>query len=394
MTMNVGLIGVGGFGAAHRKAIRQLEAERRLQLVCVADPLAGVEGVRYYSDYREMLARETTLDAVAIAAPIHLHFEMTAAALARGLFVYLEKPPVPLISQLNELLALDTHGRVAVGFQLIHLHSIQQLKRWRAAGALGQIQAIRACGCSPRTASYYHRSAWAGKMVLDGKPVFDGPATNALSHWLHNIMYLSAERMDEYDVPVEIQAELYRARPIESYDVLCMRGRLESGATFHYAVTHATEQSLLPRLEIVGSKGRATITENGRTLSNNLGLGESEPPCLDPLLESWRQFVRLVSFDQRRAIPRLRDAQGYVLATNAALLSSGAIHDIAPQYVRTFGQGEDEGRDVAGLAELIERSTESGRLFSEERVGWSVSGEVVRVRDMRELTISSLTEIA
>ncbi len=390
--MNVGLIGVGGFGAAHLKTIRQLEAEHLAQLVSVADPFAGVEGVQCYTDYREMLARETTLDAVAIAAPIHLHFEMAAAALARGLFVYLEKPPVPLISQLDELLALDPAGKVAVGFQLIHSQPVQQLKRWRVSGAFGKIQSLRVCGCSPRTASYYNRAWWAGKMVWDGRPVFDGPATNALSHWLHNIMYLSAGRMDEFDTPVEVQAELYRARPIQSYDVICMRGRLESGANFHFAVTHATEKSVPCRLEIIGSKGTAAITENGKFVSNNPGLGESEPPCPDPLLESWRQFVRFASFDKPRAMTRLRDARGYVLATNAALLSSGAIHDIPPQFVRTFGQGEDKGSDVVGLTDLIERATRRGRLFSEESAPWSARSAPVSAVSAHAIDIISLME--
>ena len=391
--ITVGLIGVGGFGKNHLRTIRQLAAEHLLQLVCVADPAATVDGVRCYADYRKMLERESDLDAVVIAAPIHLHFEITVAALARGVFVYLEKPPVPLVSQLDELLTLDTQGRVFVGFQLIHSHTVKQLKRWRASGALGEIQSLRVAGCSPRTSSYYARSSWAGKMVLAGQPVFDGPATNALSHWLHNIMYLSAEQMDEFDVPVEVEAELYRARPIESYDVICMRGRLASGASFQYDVTHATKNVLPCKLEIIGSKGRAAIIENGKTVSNNLGMTPSEPACPDPLLESWRQFVRFATHDRPQAITRLRDARGYVLATNAALLSSRAIHNIAPRHVRIFGEGETEGRDIVGLPELFEQSTQSGRLFSECGVEWAVSGEPVSVNGMRELNVNTFTEL-
>ena len=44
-----------------------------------------------YTDYRELLAHHG-LDAVSIVAPPHLHAEMTAAALERGLHVLCEKP--------------------------------------------------------------------------------------------------------------------------------------------------------------------------------------------------------------------------------------------------------------------------------------------------------------
>ena len=97
-----GLIGVGGFGASHLKALSQLEAEGLVRLACVADP-AGErlmdtrrrlesDNVHWYTDYRSLLEQESDLNAVAIAAPIHLHLEIAAAAIAHKLFVYLEKP--------------------------------------------------------------------------------------------------------------------------------------------------------------------------------------------------------------------------------------------------------------------------------------------------------------
>jgi predicted dehydrogenase len=240
--LSVGLIGVGGFGATQLKALRQLETEGLVRLECVADPeterLAETRqklqssDVRWYRDYQSLLKQESELDALAIAAPIHLHFEITAAAIARDLFVYLEKPPAPLIQQLDELIALDLRKRVVVGFQLVNSSAVQQAKLWRTQGMLGEIESIRVHGCSPRSLDYYARAPWAGKMVFEGKPVFDGPATNALSHWLHNVMYLSAERMGEFDMPITVEAELYRAKPIESYDTICLRGRLASGGTF------------------------------------------------------------------------------------------------------------------------------------------------------------------
>ena len=268
-----GLIGVGGFGVEHLAALRRLEQSGEIRLAAVCDPgihrFSEVEAdlknrkVRVYLDSDEMLAQEDNLAAVTIAAPIPFHDRMVKACLARGVFVYLEKPPVPLLSQLDELIAADTDWKVAVGFQMIESDWSRQLKQWIASGELGDILEIRAAACWPRPDSYYQRAKWAGRMAIDGEPVFDGPATNALSHLIHNIMFLAASGPVEFDEPVEVQGELYRARPIESYDVACMRGNFSSGTRFFAALTHATEKPLPFQMEVVGTQGWARVQEDG-----------------------------------------------------------------------------------------------------------------------------------
>src|ERR1051326_6205877 len=235
-TLNWALIGAGGMGGAHLHALQTLEAEGEVRLVAVADPFADrlaytkaeldCKGVRWHADYQEMIESEGALDAVSICTPIHLHERMAKAALARGLFVYLEKPPVPLIQQLDALVKLDTQRKIAVGFQMIGSRFVRQLKRWKTDGALGDVSAIRVSVAWPRLTQYYQRASWAGGMMLNGEPVFDGPPTNANSHLVHTIMFLAGDKMDEFVMPTEMEAELYRARPIPSYDVACMRGKL------------------------------------------------------------------------------------------------------------------------------------------------------------------------
>lgn len=390
--LTVGLIGVGGFGAAHVKVLQQLEAESVVQLMCVADPslerladtrrMMQARNVRWHTDFRTLLEQEWELDAVAIAAPIHLHMEIACASIARDLFVYLEKPPVPLIQQLNELIERDAHRKVTVGFQLINSSAIKQLKVWRTEGKLGDIQCIRVHGCSPRTVEYYARAPWAGKLVYEGKPVFDGPATNALSHWLHNIMYLAGREMDSFDVPRELEAELYRTKPIESYDTICMRGHLKSGIEFQYAVTHASEKPLPCKLEIVGSKGSAWAVENELAAGSNSGLPISVPSSSVPLLETWREFVRFANGETRRASTHLVDTRGYVLATNAALISSGGIRGRAEPLAR------DGGR-AAAAADIVQGFAPEVRLVAETNAARSGKGARVQVDRIRSLDLGN-----
>jgi predicted dehydrogenase len=408
--LRVGLIGVGGIGSYHLSAIQQLEREGHVRLVAVADPgserfpelkqaLHG-RGVRWHLDYRDLLREEAELDGVTIATPIPLHYEMTRASIERGIFVHLEKPPVPSIQQLEDLINADTQHRVSVGFQMIGSRCVQEVKNAILHGQLGEVSEIRVCGCWPRLDGYYNRARWAGRMVLDGEPVFDGPATNALAHLIHNIMFLAASEPEGFEVPVEVQGELYRARPIESYDVACLRGRFRSGVRFVVALAHATEEALPFRLEIRGTKGWARISEDGTLVEGSalerLECGESTQELL---LKSHRAFVEFMSGERARTSTHMRDARGYVHATNGMLISSGQIHDIGADWIRTYRRENDRGFDVAGLSGFVENSFHTGRLFSEQGVPWAkptspISLENGHLIDFSKYSLAPLGELA
>jgi hypothetical protein len=248
------------------------------------------------------------------------------------------------------------------------------LKQAIADGKLGKVTAIRAAGCWPRQDSYYSRAAWAGKMLLDGAPVFDGPATNAFAHLIHNIMYLAAAERDGFAIPVEVAAELYRARPIESYDTACLRGRFHSGIEFNLAVTHATEVPLLYRIEVLGTQGWARLSDDGAKLESNVGVSCDCPQSTQELLDiNYVNFIDVLNGRADRFSTRLADARGYVSATNAMLLSSGGIHTIDPASVRQYGRDGEAGFDVLNLREAVEETFAAGRLFNEQGLPWATA---------------------
>jgi predicted dehydrogenase len=390
-----GLVGAGGVGAYHLNAIRALADEKLAEVVAIADPTvdrlakekaeAESKGIRWYLDYRDMLAKETSLDAVTIATPIPFHLEMAHACIKRGLFVNLEKPPVPLIQQLESLIAADTRQRVAVGFQIIVSRAVQELKNRITSGKIGDIRDIRACGCWPRMDSYYNRASWSGKMTLRGEPVFDGPATNALAHLVHNIMFLASPNPDEFDAPVGVRGEFYRARPIESYDAVCMGGKFRSGVNFSAAFTHATKESLPWKIEVHGSKGSALVSNDGALFEHANEKIECPESTLELLKKTYRQFVAFARGEQPRVSTHLRDTRGYVLATNGALLSSGGIHDIAGEWIRTYKNGDDTGFDVVGLHEAVTNCFRTGSLFSELGLPWAATSQKVSLENFTTL---------
>jgi predicted dehydrogenase len=378
------LIGVGGIGAYHRAAIEAQEAAGAAKLVAVADPWAErlaaqkaeleSRGVRWHTDYRDLLREEADLDAVVIATPIPFHHDMALACIERGLKVHLEKPPVPLIQQFEALVAADKKQSVSVGFQMIGSECTQALKQLIADGKLGQVREIRAGGCWPRMGNYYSRASWAGKMMLDGAPVFDGPATNAFAHLIHNIMYFASEERDGFAIPVEVEGELYRARPIESYDTVCLRGRFASRIEFSAAFTHATETPMLFRIDVSGSKGWARLSEDGAKLESNIGVSLDRPQNTQQLLDvNYVNFIDVINGRSERFTTRLADTKGYVSTTNAMLLSSGGIHSIPPASIRCYKHDGEWGFDVLDLKKAIEETFSGGRFFSEQGCPWATA---------------------
>ncbi|MES2307487.1 MAG: Gfo/Idh/MocA family oxidoreductase, partial [Verrucomicrobiota bacterium] len=285
----IALIGAGGYGATHLGALERLMKGERARLQAVAEPRMDAElqsrldglGVTAYSQMSDLLEKEP-LDLLAISTPITFHYAMTQEALKKGLYIFLEKPPVPLIHQLEGLIQCDVEKKVLVGFHYVNQLIGRQLKRWMVQGDLGKIKSIRAIFASPRGSIYYQRARWAGKMVLNGEPVFDGPMTNAMSHILNLILFLGGKSEEEFGVPQEVEGEFYRARAIDSYDTACMRGVFPSGTTFGFACSHAVENGSAWKFEITGSKGKAWV-EEGKVLNDqNLSFSFQESDFEDP----------------------------------------------------------------------------------------------------------------
>jgi len=111
--LNIGVIGVGGRGAANWGAAYR--AGENIVALCDVDEtalLAGRDdvaehcaGVRLYKDFRVMFEAEKRLDAVFISTPDHMHGLQAAWAMDRGCHVYIECPLVRTLRELHEVQA-------------------------------------------------------------------------------------------------------------------------------------------------------------------------------------------------------------------------------------------------------------------------------------------------
>jgi predicted dehydrogenase len=94
----------------------------------------------------EALLQDPELDALIIATPVHLHFEMAKAALNMGKHVFIEKPIARTEAEAQELVNLaHRQGLVLmVGHTFLFSPAVRRMKEIIDAGDIGHVQYISA----------------------------------------------------------------------------------------------------------------------------------------------------------------------------------------------------------------------------------------------------------
>ncbi|MBA2480834.1 MAG: Gfo/Idh/MocA family oxidoreductase [Planctomycetes bacterium] len=145
----VGFIGAGGISGAHATWYKKIPG---VELVAAADisekSLATMKekwGVKTYTDYKEMLAKEKDLDAVSVCTPNGLHAQNSIDALNAGKHVIVEKP-MAMNAKEGQLMidaAKKAKKHLVVGFQYRFDGKTAVIKRQIDDGVFGKILYVR-----------------------------------------------------------------------------------------------------------------------------------------------------------------------------------------------------------------------------------------------------------
>jgi predicted dehydrogenase len=249
--LTVALVGIGGFGNHYVSALLDAPDQDSVRLLGAIDPLPQACGrlaeleSRKVPIYPSLQAFHdvTAADLVVISSPLHLHAEQTIAALQQKSHVLCEKPLCAIPAQAKLMLqARDSAQRqVAIGYQWSFSNAIQQLKADVLSGEFGRPRRFRSLVLWPRDQAYYRRNRWAGAQTdPSGAWILDSPVNNACAHYLHNMLYLLGNRVDRSAVPARVQAELYRANPIQNYDTAVLRCITDDQVELLFVTSHAT----------------------------------------------------------------------------------------------------------------------------------------------------------
>jgi len=173
------IIGYGGFGQFLHHAWRDIPG---LELVAVfgrrKSPRVPV-GVRYYSDWRELLERERP-DIAAVATPPATHAEIACHAMERGTHVLIEKPLAITLEDAERIMATAerTGARATVDLMMRYNPLLEALRGITRDGILGKLFRVQvenyAAGDSlPPEHWFWNWDLSGGVLVEHGVHFFD-----------------------------------------------------------------------------------------------------------------------------------------------------------------------------------------------------------------------------
>ena len=170
--VNVAIIGAGGQGMTNMRRLFQLSDVRvvaladvmeqadysrfyyggtagRLPAQALADKYYQAQDAKYpgcktYVDFREMLDKESSIDAVVVATPDHVHAIATLEAIKRGKHVYCEKPLARTVYEARTVAEAARAAGVAtqMGNQGHSGDGIRMTVEWIRDGAIGPVREV------------------------------------------------------------------------------------------------------------------------------------------------------------------------------------------------------------------------------------------------------------
>ena len=428
--VSIVLVGIGGMGAVYVGELLKRRDEGLFRIVGAVDPQPNrcrqylemrAEGVPCFVGLGDFY-RNRKAELAVLSSPIQCHREQTELALAKGSHVLCEKPAAATIQDVRAMIAAEraTEGSgagpgagdgagaggrrfVAVGYQWSFSRAVQALKADIRSGAFGAPKRFRCLYLWPRDDAYYARNDWAGrKRDADGAWVLDSPVQNAMAHDLHNMLYVLGKETGACARPVEVQAELYRANPVENFDTAALRARTEEGVEILFLVSHASREDRGPVASYEFDRGVARCDSRTSGLWAELADGTRRDyglPDAEPMAKLWRSIEMAreardgggAGGGGARPLCGLEAAASQTLCMNGAQDSTPEPRDFPAELVRTVeGPGAprlavstpgSKRLVVDGLDEAFAACYEAGRLPSEMGVPWSVKGAVVDLRD-------------
>ena len=146
--IGVAVVGCGYWGP---NLVRNLHAlpDCQVKWVCdrdtkrlahMKDLYSSVEATKEF----DRIVGDKGVDAVVIATPVHLHYELARKSLEAGKHTFVEKPMTQTSEQGNELVQLAARNRLTlmVGHTFIYSAPVRRIKEIIKAGDIGQVQYI------------------------------------------------------------------------------------------------------------------------------------------------------------------------------------------------------------------------------------------------------------
>lgn len=254
-TYRFALIGCGRIAKKHYEAIAAIP-NAAVAAVCDIVPERARSvgerlGVPWYTDYHEMLEKET-VDIVNILTPSGLHAEHTIDVVTRyGKEIVCEKPMALRLPDADRMIRACDAKRVHlfVVKQNRYNRPVQKLREALDAGRFGRIALGTVRVRWSRDQRYYDQDAWRGTWAMDG-----GVVVNQASHHIDLLLWMLGEPLS-----VMAKSATYFSN-IEVDDTALAIVTFRSGAFGLIEATTATRpDDLEGSLSVLGERGSVVI---------------------------------------------------------------------------------------------------------------------------------------
>ena len=342
--IRVGVIGTGSMGLRHCRVYSNL---RRAQLVgiCDAAPQVGRQvaqqyGVPYYQRLDDLLEH---VDAVSLAAPTPLHFDLAMRCLARDVHLLVEKPVTETIEQAEEL----TRVAEASGLTVMVGH----IERFNSAyGELKNVLdgmtvlAVNLRRLSPYVGSNKAVDVVLDLMIHDTNLVLDLVGQEPVAVNAHGLTAFSG--MIDHAV-----ANLY----FESGPLITMTASrvveqkvrsIEVAATEAYLECDLLNKSVLVHRSTVGEY--QTLNRRGTRYRQESIVEHIYVPIFEPLFYELQHFVDCIAEGKPTLVP----AREGLKALQLAVRIQKAIH---AQLIDTRSRLEPVAANISPVASLLAR---------------------------------------
>ncbi len=152
--LDIAIIGTGNISRSHLNTlptcggniVALCDVDAR-QIAAVRREFAWLSRAKTYADYRRLLERERSIDAVVIATPDHWHAALCTAVMQAGKHVYCEKPLTRCVGEARDLRVLARASSVVtqLGNQGSASPSMRRGVEVVQAGILGQVSEVHVC---------------------------------------------------------------------------------------------------------------------------------------------------------------------------------------------------------------------------------------------------------
>lgn len=216
-----------------------------------------------FTDYGAVLS-QAEVDAVYLAVPHYLHYEMVCSAVKAGKPVFVEKPLTRTLDEGISLLKTAANVKIGVNYQYRYDSACYALARTAQSGALGRIHSIRINVPWRRDRRYFDGAAWhktiaqagGGTLITQGSHFLDA-ALWALGEPPVSAMGYTATPIFDVEVDTLAQAVVETSSGVLINITSSMVAAAEQAATIEFYGETATavyRDKPFPSVKVVGAQ--------------------------------------------------------------------------------------------------------------------------------------------